>query len=244
MNLGVIPARFGSVRFPGKALVRIGGKPLVQLVWERVRESRRLDRLLVATDDGRIEEAVRRFGGEAVITASDLPSGTDRVWEAVRQISAEIVVNIQGDEPLVSAEMVDRLIRGLEEDPQAQMATLRFRVRGAEGAQDPNVVKVVSDERGRALYFSRSLIPARKGGRVGDHAWYKHLGIYAYRRDLLARFVQWPPSPLERAEELEQLRALEHGVRIRVLDSPHDTVGVDTPEDVKRVEEILKVMSS
>jgi len=218
----------------------LGGHPLIEWVWKQAKGARRLERLLVATDDARIKAAVERFGGEAVMTPGDLASGTDRVWEAAKRTSAQIIVNIQGDEPLVTPKMIDRLVQGLEQDSEAQMATLRYPMKGAEGANDPNVVKVVTDSKGRALYFSRALIPVRKGAPVSEHVWYKHLGLYAYREEVLKAFVQWPPSELEQAEELEQLRALEHGVRIKVLDSPKDTIGVDTPEDLKRVEEILK----
>ncbi len=241
-TLGVIPVRYDSARFPGKPLARLGGHPLIEWVWKQAKGARRLERLLVATDDTRIQEAVVRFGGEVVMTPGDLASGTDRVWEAAKRTSAQIIVNIQGDEPLVTPKMIDRLVQGLEQDSEAQMATLRYPMKGTEGANDPNVVKVVTDFRGRALYFSRALIPARKGALVSQHMWYKHLGLYAYRQETLKAFVQWPPSELEQAEELEQLRALEHGVRIKVLDSPKDTIGVDTPEDLRRVEEILKEM--
>lgn len=237
MTLGVIPARYGSTRFPGKALARINGKPLVQLVWERAAGCRRLDRLVVATDDARIAEVVKRFGGEPVMTSAALPSGTDRVWEAAKGTPAEIILNIQGDEPLLTTRMVEELVEALEQDRTMQMATLRYPVRSPQGYSDPNVVKVVSDPAGWALYFSRSPLPHFRG-KAG--VWYKHLGLYAYRRGLLEQFVKWPPSALETAEGLEQLRALEHGVRIKVLDSPTDTVGVDTLEDLKRVEEILK----
>ena len=239
MILGVIPARYGSTRFPGKALARLGGKTLIQLVWERAKAAKRLDRLVVATDDGRIRDAVRAFGGEAVMTSPSLRSGTDRAWAAVKDFPAQIVVNIQGDEPLLTPPMIDGLVDGLRKEPEAQMATLRFKMKGPEGYEDPNVVKVVSDGNGWALYFSRSPIPATRSGDSRSLVWYKHIGLYAYRRGLLEKFVAWPPSALESAENLEQLRALERGVRIKVLDSPQNTIGVDTPEDLKRVEAII-----
>ena len=241
--LGVIPARYGSIRFPGKALARMNGKPMIQLVWEAARGAKLLDRLVVATDDKRILEVVQGFGGEAVMTSKDLASGTDRVWAAAKETKAPIVVNIQGDEPLLKSVMVDQLVRALVEDPEAQMATLRFSMKIAEGYTRPNVVKVVTDEKGWALYFSRSPIPACKGEHQIPPVWYKHLGLYAYRRDLLERFVGWPASFLEKTEGLEQLRALERGVRIKVLESAADTVGVDTPEDLERVERIIKEAS-
>lgn len=237
--IGVIPARYRSTRFPGKALARVNGKPLVQRVWERARESKRLGRLIVATDDDRIFETVRKFGGEAVMTSPELPSGTDRVWEAARPSAAQIIVNIQGDEPLVTPAMVDQLVEGLEKEPSAGMATLRYAMRTPAGYNDPNIVKVVTDENGWALYFSRSPIPHVRQKDCASPLWYKHIGLYAYRRDLLERFVGWPPSPLEAVEKLEQLRALERGVKIRVLDSSVNTVGVDTLEDLRQVEKIL-----
>lgn len=241
MNLGVIPARYGSTRFPGKALAKVGNKPLIELVWERVRSAKSLHQVVVATDDARIFKAVKKFGGEAVMTPTDLASGTDRVWEAAKETQAQLVVNIQGDEPLVVPSMIDRLVEALEQEPQAQMATLRYPIQGGQDYADPNVVKVVTDQNGWALYFSRSPLPFFRGKAAGRAAKaYKHIGLYAYRRALLEQFVQWGASSLERAEQLEQLRALERGVRIRVLDSPQDTVGVDTPDDLKRVEELLK----
>lgn len=237
--LGVIPARYGSTRFPGKALARVNGKPLVQCVWERAREAKRLQRLLIATDDSRILEAARKFGAEAVMTSPELPSGTDRVWAAAEPTTAGIIVNIQGDEPLITPAMVDQLVERLDHEPAAEMATLRYAMRSPAGYSDPNVVKVVTDENGWALYFSRAPIPHYRRKKVASPVWYKHIGLYAYRRELLERFVTWPPSVLEAAEKLEQLRALERGVRIRVLDSSVNTVGVDTLEDLRQVERIL-----
>lgn len=239
MILGVIPARYGSTRFPGKALARLGGKTLIQRVWERAKTAKRLDRIVVATDDVRIRDAVKAFGGEAVMTSTQLRSGTDRVWQVVKETTAQIAVNIQGDEPLLTAPMIDGLVDGLRKESEAQMATLRYKMKGKEGYQDPNQVKVVSDENGWALYFSRAPIPVYRSGDAQFFVWYKHIGLYAYRRALLEKFVAWTPSPLEKAESLEQLRALERGVRIKVLDSPQNTIGVDTPEDLKRVEKMV-----
>ena len=240
MVLGVIPARYGSTRFPGKALARLNGKTLIQRVWERAKEARRLDRLVVATDDKRIRDAVQGFGGEAMMTSPSLRSGTDRVWQAAKQFSAQIIVNIQGDEPLLTPPMINGLVDGLRKEPRAQMATLRYRMRGSEGCGNPNVVKVVTDENGWALYFSRSPIPSHRPADSRFAVWYKHIGLYAYRRNLLQKFVSWPPSSLETAENLEQLRALERGVRIKLLESPQNTIGVDTPEDLRRVEAIIR----
>ena len=240
MILGVIPARYGSTRFPGKVLARLNGKPLIQVVWERAVAAKRLDRLLIATDHSKVLKAVERFGGEAVLTPENLNSGTDRVWAAVKGIDAQVIINIQGDEPLVTPTMVDQLVEALERDSLVQMATLRYPMKGAKGYNDPNVVKVVTDAHGWALYFSRSPLPAVKGERRAPSVWHKHIGVYGYRRELLKQFVHWPRSSLETAEGLEQLRALEHGVRIKVLDSPVNTIGVDTPDDLHRVEALLK----
>lgn len=243
MVLGVIPARYGSTRFPGKALAKINGTPMVQLVWERASQAKRLNRLIVATDDQRIQKTVQEFGGEAFMTSTGLLSGTDRVWAVAQGIPAPIIVNIQGDEPLILPTMVDQLVGVMEHEPTAQMATLRFQMKSRKDFIHPNVVKVVTDSAGWALYFSRSPVPFFRGAErslgQGTPVWYKHIGLYAYRRAFLERLVHWPPSLLEKAEGLEQLRALEHGEKIKVLDSPYDTIGVDAPDDVKRVEKFL-----
>ncbi|MBI3616161.1 MAG: 3-deoxy-manno-octulosonate cytidylyltransferase [Candidatus Omnitrophica bacterium] len=238
--LGVIPARYGSARFPGKVLARLNGKPLIQVVWERVSAAKRLNRLLVATDHPKVIKVVEQFGGEALLTGENLNSGTDRVWAAAKGLDAQIIINIQGDEPLVTPTLVDRLAEAMQEDQKVQMATLRYPMKGLRGYTDPNVVKVVTDTQGWALYFSRSPLPAVRGEHQSPSVWYKHIGVYGYRRKCLQQFVRWPVSSLEAAEKLEQLRALEHGVRIRVLDSPVDTIGVDTLEDLRRVELVLK----
>jgi 3-deoxy-manno-octulosonate cytidylyltransferase (CMP-KDO synthetase) len=240
MVLGVIPARYASVRLAGKPLVQLAGKPMIQHVWEGAKRAKRLDRLVVATDDKRIQQAVEGFGGEAVMTAPELPSGTDRVWAAAKPTGAELIINIQGDEPLLEPAMVDSLVETMRSNPSAEMGTLRFPMKGSEGYAQKGVVKVVSDLNGWALYFSRSPLPACKEADGTPAVWYKHLGFYAYRRSVLEKFVGWPPSALEKTEGLEQLRALEHGVKIKVIDSPRDTVAVDTAEDAQRVEKLLK----
>jgi len=243
--VGVIPARFQSSRFPGKALALIAGKTLVQRVFERARGARRLSRLVVATDDDRIRTEVERFGGEAVMTSPGHPSGTDRLAEVARAMEADIFVNIQGDEPLLDPGDVDRLVGCMEDDVSVDIGTLREPLADRRDADDPNIVKVVCDEHGRALYFSRSRIPHGAGPheQAGDPAtapWFRHVGVYAYRGDFLLRFSSWAPTPLERAERLEQLRALERGAHIRVLDARGRYHGVDTPEDVKAVEAALR----
>ncbi|MEI8063113.1 MAG: 3-deoxy-manno-octulosonate cytidylyltransferase [Verrucomicrobiota bacterium] len=235
-TLGVIPARYGAQRFPGKPLALIAGKPLVQRVYEQARKAQRLDRVVIATDDTRIADAVKKFGGEVVMTSPACPSGTDRAAEVVRQLDCDQVVNIQGDEPLMRPEMIDQLVDGLAD---YDMATLARLIESAEVLANPNVVKVVFATTGNALYFSRHPIPfVRDIGATAPH--FKHLGIYAYRRDFLLKFVQLPPSALEKTEKLEQLRALENGFAIKVLVTLYDSVGVDVPADVKIVEEILR----
>jgi 3-deoxy-manno-octulosonate cytidylyltransferase (CMP-KDO synthetase) len=241
-TLGVIPARYGAQRFPGKPLALIAGKPLVQRVYEQARKARRLDEIVVATDDTRILEAVENFGGNAVLTDPACPSGTDRAAEVARQYSSELIVNIQGDEPLMKPEMIDQLVAGMEESPEFVMGTLARVVESGDVWANPNVVKVVFGVRGNALYFSRCPVPFVRdanGGFINGKS-HKHIGIYAYRKEFLLKFVTLPQSPLEQTEKLEQLRALENGFGIRVWVTPHDSIGVDRPEDVKLVEEILR----
>jgi len=233
-HIAVIPARYASVRFPGKALAVVGGRPLVQHVWERARLLTTVERVLVATDDDRIAAAVRGFGGTVVMTRPDHPSGTDRVAEAMRGQAAELVVNLQGDEPVFDVKAVDELVRLMASDPTIEMGTLAHPIQSdAEFADATGPNKVVLDQAGFALYFSRSPIPYRR--QPGLVTPLRHIGIYVFRTPFLQRFAALPPTPLERTETLEQLRALEHGVRIRVLVTPHASLGVDTPADLERL---------
>jgi 3-deoxy-manno-octulosonate cytidylyltransferase (CMP-KDO synthetase) len=232
-GVAVIPARWASVRFPGKALAVVGGKPLIQHVWERARSLTTVGRVVVATDDARIAEAVTGFGGAVTMTRADHPSGTDRVAQAMRGEAAELVVNLQGDEPTFDAKAVDELVRLMADDPAIQMGTLAHPIRDADERDDINATKVVLDTAGFALYFSRAPIPFRR--QVGLAATLRHIGIYVFRSPFLQRFASLPPTPLERTETLEQLRAVEHGVRIRVLVTPHASLGVDTPADLDRL---------
>ncbi|MCB1230925.1 MAG: 3-deoxy-manno-octulosonate cytidylyltransferase [Verrucomicrobiae bacterium] len=239
--LGVIPARWGSTRFPGKPLHRIAGKALIHHVWERCCECRQLDRVVIATDDERIARAVEDFGGQFVMTRSDHASGTDRIAEVARKMSAfSHVINIQGDEPLISPALIGRLARSLCRDRDLPMITAANPlVPGAPEIDDPNVVKVVIDRKGNALYFSRSVIPHPRNGGESDLVYYRHKGIYGFRRDFLLRFVRWKPSLLERVEGLEQLRAMENGAEIRVILTDDDSPGVDTPEQAAILDRIL-----
>jgi len=236
--VAVIPARWASTRFPGKPLAELSGEPMIAHVIRRAFEAATVEHVIVATDDERIARAAEAAGAEAVLTG-DCPSGTDRVAAAVVGSDRwDVVINVQGDEPLLSGENIDVLVRGLLAAPDAPMATL-CRPLDPERADDPNAVKVVRDARGRALYFSRSAIPFPREASAAAALWRLHLGIYCFRREVLAQFVSLAPSPLERAEGLEQLRALENGISILVLDAPHPAFGVDTPEDLLRVEKIM-----
>ena len=242
--VGVIPSRWGSTRFPGKSLAPIAGRPLLARVIDRVRLAHRLDAVWVATDDERIAEAARAAGAGPVMTPSDLPSGTDRVAWALRGRDAEIVVNIQGDEPLLDPAAVDAVAAALADAPSWDMATAASPVADAEELHSPDVVKVVRANDGAALYFSRSVIPYVRGAAPGfppePGVHLRHVGLYAYRRAFLERLVATPPSPLELLEKLEQLRALQLGCRMKVLDAPASGVGVDTPADIARAEALLR----
>jgi len=233
----------GAQRFPGKPLHLIAGVPLVVRVLRRAMESRRADAVLVATDDERIASVVREAGGIAVMTSPDLPSGTDRVRAAVAGTDAEIVVNVQGDEPLMDPENVDRVIEHLLAHPEVPLATVAKPIDDPAAIADPNVVKVVRGDDGRALYFSRSPIPFRRNAEAALPTW-KHLGLYGYRREALELWTSLPPHPLERAESLEQLRALAAGLVMTVLPAVGDSIGVDTPADAEEVERILRNESS
>ncbi len=239
--VGVIPARFASTRLPGKPLLSDTGRPLIQHVVEAARRARSLDRIIVATDDRRIADVVAGFGGEAMMTRADHATGTDRVAEVAAQLDgARIIVNLQGDEPEVSGEALDRAVALLDEDPEAPMSTLATPIRDEATYRDPACVKVVRSARGRALYFSRSPIPCHRDGlpvAPPDPARpiaLLHLGLYAYRRDFLLSIGSLPPSPLEAAEKLEQLRVLDAGYPIAVglIDEPG--IGIDTPDDYRR----------
>lgn len=231
--LVVIPARFHSVRLPAKPLLDVTGKPLVVHTLERALAARSVGRAVVATDDERIVDAVRSNGGEAVMTSPDHESGTDRVAEVAREADAEVVVNLQGDEPEVDPALIDALVAACAESEESEMATASVPFQDVRWFESTDAVKVVVDSRGRALYFSRSCIPHwRDRNEPADRAEPRlHVGIYAFRRDALLRFAALPATPLERCERLEQLRALEHGMRIRVVEWPRGHVGIDTAED-------------
>ena len=235
--IAVIPSRYASTRLPGKPLVDICGKPMVQHVYERVRRVSLFDEVLVATDDERIANAVEAFGGAACMTSPDCPSGSDRLIEVAKSHPADVYVNVQGDEPLVEPASIEKLARAMLDDPSLQMGTLCYPI-SAEQAQNPNLVKVVRAHTGNALYFSRSPIPFPRSGGIAPQ-YFGHLGMYAYRREFLMNFGSLPYSPLENTEKLEQLRVLQAGIAIRVLEVEATGPGVDTPEDLEAVRRIL-----
>ena len=241
----IIPARYASTRFPGKPLAILGGKTVIQRVYEQAVNV--LGQAYVATDDERILQAVEAFGGQAVMTRTDHKSGTDRIQEAAEKIhtDADVIINVQGDEPFIQRSQIETLCH-LFDDPQTQIGTLGKRFESIEAVENPNSPKIVTDTKGFALYFSRSVIPFIRGTERGE--WFgrfpflKHLGIYAYRRNVLEEITKLPQSTLEMAECLEQLRWLQNGYRIRVGETDVETVGIDTPEDLQRAEEFLKTI--
>jgi 3-deoxy-manno-octulosonate cytidylyltransferase (CMP-KDO synthetase) len=243
MNVAaVIPARMGSTRFPGKPLAYISGKPMIQHVYEKASACSLIDRVVVAADDTAVEQAVHAFGGVAVMTSRDHATGTDRGAEVARALDAEIIVNIQGDEPLVPPDAIADAIRPLLQDENLMMATLKTAFRPEDDPSDPNIVKVTTDTQGHALYFSRAPIPFYRGGNPAAPI-YRHIGLYVFRRSFLFDFTALPQTPLERAESLEQLRALEHGHPIFVAETRYYPVGVDRPDDIERVEALLRARS-
>ena len=237
--IGVIPARYGSTRFPGKPLEKILNKPLLQWVVEGAKKSRKLSQVLVATDDSRIAELCQKIGIEFVMTSSELPTGTDRIWAAIEKRDCDIVINIQGDEPLIDGEIIDTLIEAFEKDSQISMATLGTHLTPEE-LQSSNVVKIVVNQKNQALYFSRFAIPysREKASNVIDGA-LKHIGMYGYRKSFLKTFCQTPQTTIEKMESLEQLRALYLGAQIQVVSTSYQCIGVDSPEDILKVEEVL-----
>lgn len=243
--VGIIPARWESSRFPGKPLADIAGKPMIQWVYEQAQRAALLSQVIVATDDGRIEEAVRAFGGVVVMTPRRVASGTDRVALVARDMPVEVVVNIQGDEPLIEPDSIDQAVRLLIDDPEAVVGTLAREVTSAEELVDPNTARVVMDRKGYALYFSRAAIPfvrdcSSPGEWLRQTTFYNHIGLYVFRRSFLLKYASLPQTPLEQAENLEQLRILEHGFRIRVGITNSVPLCVDTPADLERVREEVR----
>jgi 3-deoxy-manno-octulosonate cytidylyltransferase (CMP-KDO synthetase) len=237
--LGVIPARYASSRFPGKALARLDSRTILEHVYERVGMARYLSTVVIATDDERIRDEAKRFGAQVQMTRADHLSGTDRVAEVASSFpGCELVVNVQGDEPLIDPGAIDAAILPLVDDPEIPMGTLKKLIEDPREIADPNVVKVVTDHFGNAIYFSRSPIPFTRD--PGDHPHYKHTGLYVYRREFLMGYSELPVGPLEKAEKLEQLRALENGFAIRVVETDYESMGVDTPADLERVQVMIR----
>ena len=241
-SIAVIPARYASTRFPGKLLMNLGGKTIIQHVWERTKRSK-ADDVLIAVDDQRVFDAARAFGAEVVMTSPDHPSGSDRIWEAVQGRDAEAIINVQGDEPFVKPQVIDSLIDAISADDAPDMATVVVPCPRAEYENNPNMVKVVMTADNFALYFSRSMIPFLRAGGA-EMETYRHWGIYAYRRSSLARFLSLPEGNLEKCEKLEQLRALENGMRIKVIKTVYQSVGIDTPEELVKAEQFLAELKS
>ncbi len=252
--VAIIPARYGSTRLPGKPLARIGGKPMIQHVYESTAKAKGLDRLLVATDDRRVAEAVRGFGGEAVMTAKDHASGTDRLAEVARKIKADWVVNVQGDLPFIAPQTISLAVRSMRRDRSVPMGTVRTPIDNEAEWRNPNIVKVLTDRRGFALYFSRAPIPymrnrfvdldgRQRSASANKRLWgHRHIGLYVYRREFLLKFARLRPSAIELIESLEQLRALSYGHRILVADVEENSVEVDTPQDLAKAENYLRRM--
>jgi len=241
--LGVIPARLGSTRLPEKILRLIGGKPMIQHVWERARQAKKLEDVIVATDDTRIQQCVAGFGGKAFMTRKDHPNGTSRIAEVMGHLKQDLVINIQGDQPLVDPKALDEMVSIFETEDNVEMLTLAVRMTDKASFENPNVVKVVCDAEGAALYFSRAGIPFIQGKQCCAFSFLKHLGVYGYRRDFLLKFVAWEPGILEDTEKLEQLRVLERGRSIRVIETAYDFISVDTEEDLLEVEKRLNANS-
>jgi 3-deoxy-manno-octulosonate cytidylyltransferase (CMP-KDO synthetase) len=239
--IGVIPARYSSKRFEGKVLADILGKPMIQRVWERAKQALLLDDLIIACDNESVASVAREFGAKVIMTSKAHASGTDRIIEVINPLDVKIVVNIQADEPLVHPAMIDAVAQSLLDDSGVSMATIMKKIENAQELNDPNVVKVVVDKNNFALYFSRAAIPHRAhNSEIKSPLYYKHIGLYAYTKDFLFTYKNLPVSNLEKIECLEQLRVLEEGFGIKVIETKFDTVGVDTPEDLEKVKLYLK----
>ncbi len=237
--IGIIPARYDSSRFPGKPLALIGDRPMIQWVYEGAKRSSLMDEVIVATDDDRIYNMVKSFGGEVIMTSSAVSSGTERIAGIAERLPCHIAVNIQGDEPLIEPSMIDDAIYPLLQDSNLQISTLKTPLNNQKDWKNPNIVKVVTDLNDFALYFSRHPIPYRKNSNEVNSTPSKHIGLYVFRRSFLLKYRKITPTPLEISEGLEQLRFLEHGYKIKVVESPKDTVGVDTPSDLSKVKRIM-----
>lgn len=236
--LGVIPSRYASTRLEGKPLKDICGHTMIEWVYKRTKLSN-LDEVVVATDDERIYKEVERFGGKAILTSKEHENGTSRIAEVCTKYEDyDVIVNVQGDEPLIEPEMINSIINSFKEDDTISMSTLKYKIDTMEEMENPNYVKVITDKKGYALYFSRSVIPYPR--KLDIQNYYKHVGIYGYKRDFVVEYAKMEPTPLELSESLEQLRALENGYRIKVMETPYKIIGVDTQEELEKVREYIK----
>lgn len=236
--LGVIPSRYASTRLEGKPLKDICGHTMIEWVYKRTKLSN-LDEVVVATDDERIYKEVERFGGKAILTSKEHENGTSRIAEVCSKYEDyDVIVNVQGDEPLIEPEMINSIINSFKEDDTISMSTLKYKIDTMEEIENPNYVKVITDKKGYALYFSRSVIPYPR--KLDIQNYYKHVGIYGYKRDFVVEYAKMEPTPLELSESLEQLRALENGYRIKVMETPYKIIGVDTQEELEKVREYIK----
>ncbi len=235
----IIPARFASTRFPGKVIAELQGKPIIQWVYEKAKAASNVDNVFIAVDNAKVADIVKGFGGTPIMTPPDLPSGTDRIWEVAKNIDTDIVINVQGDEPLIPTEVIEQLADKMSANANIEMGTVAVNCSRKDIENNPNVVKVIFNANNNAIYFSRAMIPfLRTGGE--DMIVYRHWGIYAYRKDILKRIISLPESLLEKCEKLEQLRALENGIKIFVLTSNLESIGIDTPEDLLEAEKKLR----
>jgi 3-deoxy-D-manno-octulosonate cytidylyltransferase len=236
--LGVIPSRYASTRLEGKPLKDICGHTMIEWVYKRTKLSN-LDEVVVATDDERIYKEIERFGGKAILTSKEHENGTSRIAEVCTKYEDyDVIVNVQGDEPLIEPEMINSIINSFKEDDTISMSTLKYKIDTMEEIENPNYVKVITDKKGYALYFSRSVIPYPR--KLDIQNYYKHVGIYGYKRDFVVEYAKMEPTPLELSESLEQLRALENGYRIKVMETPYKIIGVDTQEELEKVREYIK----
>ena len=236
----VIPARLESSRLPNKVLLDVNGKSLIQRVWERVKSAKKIDEIYIATDNQKIVKVVNSFGGNAILTSTKHQSGTDRIAEAVENIDTDLVINVQGDEPLIDPNLIDSFVELFKNDYEVYFASAMHRIGTLEDLDNPNVVKVISDLKNNAIYFSRSRIPFSRDGEISVENYFQHIGIYAYKKDFLLRYSQLPQTYFEKIEKLEQLRAIENGFKIRMVETDYRSVGVDTLEDLERVRGLIK----
>lgn len=236
----IIPARYNSSRFPGKALAKIKGKTMIEHVYKRVSKAKNIDEVLIATDDERIKFVVENFGGKVKMTSSEHKSGTDRIAEVAKSLEVDLVVNVQGDEPLIESLMIEQAIQPFYTNEDLLMSTLKKKINNLNEIHNPNVVKVITDKNGYAIYFSRAMIPYKRDGNALEEDYFKHIGLYVFKKDFLLKYSKLKNSKLEKSEALEQLRAIENGYKIKVVNTTFDTVGVDTPEDLEYVRELMQ----